>query len=181
MQSQQGSGLLLSMASLWGSFYSCGHSWSQETSRQNSKHGCVHGAARPTGELPFWKEVQQLWLSPPQPPAPSKPLGLEVLISMQELLVLPHHQAGPAQPSSTSHSSLGFTLTDHPKHLNLEPSLHLAHLNTVVASGRGGPPNPTSSMFQPLHKPCPLSQKLANCLNHALHKTCEIIHKLKCF
>lgn len=157
------------MASLWGSFYSCGHSWSQETSRQNSKHGCVHGAARPTGELLFWKEVQQLWLSPPQPPAPSKPLGLEVLISMQELLVLPHHQAGPAQPSSTSHSSLGFTLTDHPKHLNLEPSLHLAHLNTVVASGRGGGPQtqllPCFSLF----------------INHAhCHKNLQTAWTMRC-
>lgn len=61
---------------------------------------------------------------------------------MQDLLVLPHHQAGPAQPSSTSHSSLGLVPPDHPKHLNLEPSLDLARLNTVVASGRGGPPKP---------------------------------------
>lgn len=59
---------------------------------------------------------------------------------MQELLVLPHHQAGPAQPSSTSHSSLGLVPSDHPEHLNLEPSLDLAHLNTVVASGHGWPP-----------------------------------------
>lgn len=106
---------------------------------------------------------------PPQPPAPSKPLGLEVLISMQEPLVLPHHQAGPAQPSSTSHSSLGFTLTDHPKHLNLEPSLHLAHLNTVVASGRGGGPQtqllPCFSLF----------------INHAhCHKNLQTAWTMRC-
>lgn len=164
--------------------------------QQNSKCRCARGAARATRgaavlEGCVWAEQWWVQRRPsgedpaphpcPQPPQSRWARGAVIPISEQP--VPPRHLAGPAlspaaptDPYPVQYPQLGArSHPDGPKHLNLEPRLDLALLNMVVTAGQWEvPPDLTWSMLQPLHKPCPLSQKRANCLNHALRKTSEI-------
>lgn len=66
---------------------------SQETSRQNSKHRCVHGAARPAGEPLFCKEVQRLWLSSGE--SREEPAGSSQSVPLPTSATSPLKAAGP--------------------------------------------------------------------------------------
>lgn len=163
--------------------------------QKNVKHKHAHGAARATWEAAV-VEGHALIMSTsdehrqnisggipaphlcPQPPQSCWSSDPHLWAAVASL----SFGRASSEPSSAGGSVLGTIPTAEGsfppngiKHLNLECRLNVAHMNMVETAGWWDvPPNLAQSMLQPLHKPCPLWQKHANCVNHALCKTSEI-------